>query len=77
MWAIEFVDFLEFQVTQHRFYTGTSYIYQGSRYLNFSSYEKDAKTYSSKKRAENALESLIANCENIWKGRVVPIEEAE
>lgn len=40
------------------FYTGNSYIVQGERYLVFDRYISKAKTYSTKKRAENAINSI-------------------
>ena len=40
------------------YYTGNSYIVQGDKYLVFDKDISKAKTYSTKKRAENAINSI-------------------
>lgn len=44
------------------FYKGSTYIFQGCRYAAVGK-KSEAKIYSSKKRAENAAESLNNKCD--------------
>ncbi|QDK70736.1 hypothetical protein [Lactococcus protaetiae] len=57
------------------YYTGKSFMVQRSRYAVFSRVKSMAKTYSSRKRAENALESLINWAENIYGNDLICVVE--
>ncbi|AYG01328.1 MULTISPECIES: hypothetical protein [Lactococcus] len=57
------------------YYTGESFIVQGSRYAVFSEVKSMAKAYSSRKRAENALESVLNWAENIYGEGLICVVE--
>ena len=43
------------------FYTGNDYIFQGEKYVNFTAYTDEVKTYRSLKIAENVKKRLETN----------------
>ena len=47
------------------YYTGESYIFQGEKFIIVSRDKSKAKIYSSQKRAETALQSVIS-ASNVW-----------
>lgn len=57
----------------YEYYTGKSYMYQGEWYLVFDKDSKEAKKYSSKKRAMNAMNKLQYKFANSVEMKVVEL----
>ena len=62
-----------FQEHHFEYYTGKSYICQGQYYLVFDKDVKEAKKYSSKKRAMNAMNKLQYKFVNSVEMKVVEL----
>ena len=73
MYAIEFLGYGQFTESDYEYDTGESFQHQGGRHAVGSGYKKEAKKYTSRKRAISAAEKLEINFENCWKARVVEI----
>lgn len=56
-------------IEQWYYYSGTTYTVQGEVFGDFDDDIKNAKNYTSKKRAENAMEKLkmkVGNWSHMW-----------
>lgn len=63
-----------FQDSHYEYYTGKSYMFQEEWCLVFDKDSKEAKKYSSKKRAMNAMNKLQYKFANSVAMRVVELE---
>lgn len=72
-WGIEFIGYLQFSEHDWEYYTGDHYVIQGEPFAVSSKVKSKAKPYSSKKRAENAINSMYGKFANVAQAKVIPL----
>ena len=72
-YAIEFIGHQQFSDHDWEYYTGDRYTVNHESYAVPTREKKDAKTYTSHKRAENSINSMYEKCTNVVSARVVEI----
>lgn len=73
-WAIQTTDSRE-RHDHYEYYTGGSYVFQEERYVVSSKDKREAKTYTSQKRALSAMYKIEYNFNNSERMRVVEIPD--
>lgn len=74
-YAIKFKGHQQFGEHDWEYYTGDRYTVNHELYAVASNDKKDAKPYTSEKRAENAVNGLYEKCTNVANTRVVELKQ--
>lgn len=69
-YVIEFLGYQQFRDSDWEYYTGDKYTVNHGLYAVSSRDKTKAKPYTSKKRAENAINGLYGKCVNVANARV-------